>query len=92
MLADAPPPPTVKVRAYSHLLGESGVTVFGAEGRGLFAAPTAIEGEVRRQYGVRVVGRTDAVRERFYAISVERRISHPAVLALTTAARQDVFG
>jgi LysR family transcriptional activator of nhaA len=51
-----------------------------------------VEDEVRRQYGVRVVGRIDAVRERFHALTVERRISHPAVLAITRAARQDLFG
>ena len=153
VLADAPVPASVKVKAHSHLLGECGVTVFGApalaarrrrgfprsldgapfllpttntvlrrsldqwfaaegvrpdavaeiedsgvlkafgqRGLGLFAAPSAVEAEVRRQYGVRVVGRTDAVRERFYAISVERRITHPAVLAITRAARRDIFG
>jgi LysR family transcriptional activator of nhaA len=63
--------------------------VFGQGGAGLFAAPTAVEREVRRQYTVRVVGRITEVRERFYAISVERRIRHPAVLALTSAAQHD---
>ena len=153
VLADAPVPPTVKVRAHSHLLGESGVTVFGTtplsnayrrrfprsldgapfllptdnsalrrsldgwfaaqevrplaiaeiedsallnafgqRGVGLFAAPTVMEAEVRRQYGVRVVGRIEDVRERFYAISVERKITHPAVLAITRAARRHIFG
>jgi LysR family transcriptional activator of nhaA len=43
------------------------------------------------KYNVEVVGRTDAVRERFYAISPERRIKHPAVAAITTAARADLF-
>ena len=46
--------------------------VFGQDGIGLFPAPTVIEREVRRQYNVRIVGRIDAVRERYYAISVER--------------------
>ena len=65
--------------------------VFGQRGVGLFAAPSVIEREVQRQYAVHVVRRIDAVRERFYAISVERKISHPAVLAITNAARRDIF-
>ncbi len=65
--------------------------VFGQDGIGLFPAPTVIEKEVCRQYKVRVAGRTDAVRERYYAISVERRLKHPAVLAICAAAREKVF-
>ena len=64
---------------------------FGQSGIGIFIAPTAIADEVRRQYGVEVIGRTDEVSERFYAISVERRLSHPAVAAVTAAARQELF-
>ncbi|MEO7714086.1 MAG: transcriptional activator NhaR [Gemmatimonadaceae bacterium] len=152
VLSDAPVPPTVRIKAFSHLLGECGVTIFGTPalfkalqrrfpvsldgapfllpmegttlrrsleswfgeldirpnvvaeiedsavlkvfgqaGVGLFAAPTAVEREVQRQYGVRVVGRVEAIRERFYAISVERRIRHPAVLAISTSARRELF-
>jgi LysR family transcriptional activator of nhaA len=147
VLADAPAPP-VKVRAYSHLLGECAVSVFGTErvaaahrrgfprsldgapfllpsddsalrlsleewfqkqgirprmvgtfedsalldafgqaGAGLFAMPSAIEAEVRRQYRVRVVGRLDPVRQRFYAITVERKLRNPAVIAISERAR-----
>lgn len=152
VLADAPIPPSVKVRAYNHLLGECGVSVlatreiavrhskgfpksldgapmllplegtalrrsldqwldaheirpriiaecddsalikaFGQAGAGLFVASDVIEEEVRRQYGVRVVGRVPEVRERFYAISVERRLKHPAVVAISEAARSATF-
>jgi LysR family transcriptional activator of nhaA len=148
VLADTPAPPTVKVRAYSHLLGESGVSVFGTEsvaaahrrrfprsldgapfllpsgdsglrlsledwfrrqqmrprvvgtfedsalidafgraGAGLFALPSAIEPQVRRQYGVRLVGRLNSVRQRFYAITVERKVRNPAVIAISERAR-----
>jgi len=66
--------------------------VFGQAGEGLFVAPTAIEKEVARQYTVRVVGRIPAVKERFYAISVERRLKHPAVVAISKAARHELFG
>jgi LysR family transcriptional activator of nhaA len=64
---------------------------FGKEGMGVFAAPTVIEAEVLHHYGVRVVGRSEAVRQQFYAISVERKIKHPAVVAIREAARKDIF-
>jgi LysR family transcriptional activator of nhaA len=64
---------------------------FGMAGMGVFAAPTVIEREVLRQYRVKVVGRSEAVRQQFYAISVERKLKHPAVVAICNAARQDIF-
>lgn len=152
VLTDAPVGPTVKVRAFNHLLGECGVSVmgaaklatplrrgfpqsldgtpfllptdnttlrrsldqwfdtkgirpivraefedsallkvFGRAGIGLFVVPTAVEDDVRKQYNVRLVGRLDDVRERFYAISVERKLKHPAVVAISEAARQELF-
>ena len=152
VLTDAPASPSVKVRAYNHLLGECGVAffaapdlaarlrgrfprsldgapmlmpsgesavrrgldqwldenevrpevvgefddsalmkAFGQAGVGVFAAPTVIEAAVRKQYGVRVVGRAQEVRERFYAISVERRLKHPAVVAISETARGETF-
>jgi len=153
VISDAPIPPQVGVKGFSHLLGECGVTIFaspalarkhrrgfprsldgapmllptednalrrsldqwldaqrirpvavaefedpallktfGQAGRGLFAGPSVIEREISRQYGVRVVGRLAEVRERFYAISAERRLEHTAVVALTRAARDRLFG
>jgi LysR family transcriptional activator of nhaA len=152
VLSDLPVGASASVRAYSHLLGECGVTVFasqrlaaslrrdfprslegapflmplesttlrrslqhwleteevrpqvvgefkdsallkvfGQAGVGLFPAPTAIEDEVCNQYGVEVVGRIEEVRERFYAITVERRLRHPAVVAISKAARSELF-
>lgn len=64
---------------------------FGMEGKGVFAAPTVIDAEVRKHYRVQVVGRATAVRQQFYAISVERKIKHPAVAAICEAARKDIF-
>lgn len=66
--------------------------VFGATGTGVFAVPTAIEDQVAAQYAVHVVGRTEDVRERYYAISVERRLQHPAVVAISEGARGRLFG
>lgn len=149
VLSDTPVPPHAGVRAYSHHLGESGLSVFGApalaashkrgfpgsldgapfllstantavrrtldhwfetrglrprvagefedsallkifghSGAGLFAAPTMIEREIRRQYAVQVVGRLEGASEHFYAISMERRIRHPATVVLTDSVRE----
>ena len=65
--------------------------VFGQAGIGVFAAPTVIEEELRRHYGVRVLGRTESMTERFYAISVERKLKHPAVVAIAGAARHQLY-
>jgi LysR family transcriptional regulator, transcriptional activator of nhaA len=149
VIADTPMSPTIKVKAFSHALGETPVTVFGTAklaaarkkgfpksldgapflvptigktlrrtldqffdqqsirprivaelddsallttfgqaGAGLFVAPTVLEREVMRQLGVMAVGRLDAVRERYFAISVERRLKHPAVVAISEAANE----
>jgi len=64
---------------------------FGQSGIGIFIAPAVIADEVRRQYGVEVIGQTDDVSERFYAISVQRRLTHPAVVAVNNAARLELF-
>ena len=65
---------------------------FGESGRAVFPAPTAIEGEVLRSHRVAVVGRASTVRERYYVISVERRLKHAGVAAITSAARTEMFG
>jgi len=66
--------------------------VFGQHGEGIFAAPTVIEEEVCRQYRVRTIGRIEEVKERFFAISIERRLKHPAVVKISEAARETLFG
>jgi len=65
--------------------------VCGQAGVGMFDAPTAVEREVRRQDEVRAVHRVDAIRERFYAISAERRIRNPLVQAISSAAQRELF-
>ncbi|HLA35299.1 MAG TPA: transcriptional activator NhaR [Rhodocyclaceae bacterium] len=153
IIADRPMPTHLNVRGYSHLLGESGLTVFGAPsltqtlaarfpalldnapfllpgedvairpkliqwleaenlrirvigefddsaltkafgqaGAGLFVAPTAIADHVCNQYGVVAVGHIDSVIEQLYAITTERQLTHPAIMAISKTARQDVFG
>jgi LysR family transcriptional activator of nhaA len=152
VLSDIPPTPSVRVKAFSHLLGQCGVAffappalarqvrrdfprslvaaplllptetttlrrlldqwfdeqgirptiaaefqdsallkVFGQEGLGVFPAPAAIVDEIQRQYRVRHVGTLDNLHERYYAISVERRLKHPAVVAISATAKQQLF-
>lgn len=67
------------------------IKVFGGGGAGLFFGPSVIKAEICRQYGVVEVGRVDEVRERFYAVSVERRLKHPAVVAISEAAKTKLF-
>lgn len=152
VLADSPISPTINIRAYNHLLGESGISffstrakargykakfphslngapmlmptassalrrmlelwferqgiqplvvaefedralmkAFGEADTGIFTSPTAVEDDVVAKYGVHVIGRTEEIKERFYAISAERRIKHPAVVAITETARNELF-
>ena len=65
---------------------------FGEAGAGVFAAPTVIEEEICRMYRMAVIGQTDAIKERFYAISAERRLKHGSVVHITDTARTDLFG
>jgi len=64
---------------------------FGKDGVGIFAAPRVIAGEVCQQYGVVEIGQTGEVVEQFFAISVERRLTHPAVKAIISVARRELF-
>lgn len=152
VLSDKPVPAGLNVRAYHHLLGTSGVTIFGTSalakryrrdfpnslngapmllpvhqqalrhqldgwfesenivplsagefddsalmkvfgqvGVGLFAGPTAIEQEICRAHHVSVVGRLPAVQERFYAITPERKLKHPAIVSIMACARESIF-
>lgn len=152
VIADRPMPSNLNVRGYSHLLGESDLTVFGAAtllktldgtfpallqgapflmpgddvairprleqwlearrlhlrivgefddsallkafgqaGAGLFVAPTAIAAYVCEEYRVSPVGRIESISEQLFAITTERRLSHPAIVAISQAARDEVF-
>lgn len=63
---------------------------FGQSGVGAFVGPSVIEAEIVQQHGVQVFGRSDAIHESFYAISVDRRTCHPGVLAISRARREDI--
>lgn len=152
VIHDAPLPARGAIRGFSHLLGESTVTIFGSPelvrahkrqfpsslhgapfilptadaalrgalerwssetgirprvraevhdsalvksigqtGVGLFCAPTVIASAVARQYDVRVVGEIPDLVERYYVVSVERRLRHPAAGLVLDVARRGLF-
>ena len=64
---------------------------FGETGAGMFAAPSVLERLFRKERKLWIAGRTPAVRNRFYAISVERKLKHPAVVAICETARHELF-
>ncbi|HWO18872.1 MAG TPA: transcriptional activator NhaR [Kofleriaceae bacterium] len=66
-------------------------SVMGEAGLGIFAAPDVIVDELTRRYKVHMVGRAKDIRQRFYAISVERKIKNPAVVAICQIARKHIF-
>ncbi|HLF98506.1 MAG TPA: transcriptional activator NhaR [Methylococcaceae bacterium] len=64
---------------------------FASAGVGLFFAPVAVAPEIRHQYGAETIGRIEAVRERFYAITAQRKLKHPAVAAILENAHAGLF-
>lgn len=64
---------------------------FGEAGAGIFAGPTVIANEICRMYRMAVIGATNEIKERFYAISPERRLKHHSVVLITDTARADLF-
>ena len=78
-------------RLHPRLIGEFDdaalMKAFGGKGRGVFMSPTVLEAETCAQYGVKVLGQTAELVEEYFAITVERRITHPCVAAITHAAR-----
>lgn len=83
-------------RVHPRIVGEFDDTAlmmaFGQAGAGYFAAPTAIESALVRENDVQVVGRIEAVREQIYAITTERKLTHPIVAAICRFAQHDIFG
>jgi LysR family transcriptional regulator, transcriptional activator of nhaA len=65
---------------------------FGEAGAGIFCAPQAVAPRVKKQLAVQFLGTTNEVHEQFYAVSMERRLTHPAVVAIRSAARDKLFG
>ncbi len=68
------------------------IKAFGQAGAGYFAAPTAIEAELAQQTGIQVIGRTENVREQVYAITNERKLTHPIIATICRLAQHNIFG
>jgi LysR family transcriptional activator of nhaA len=64
---------------------------FGQAGFGVFFMPSIIEEEVKQSFGLEVVGRSNTLKQKFYAISAERKVTHPAVAAICDTARDKIF-
>jgi LysR family transcriptional activator of nhaA len=79
-----------------HIVGEFDdgalMTAFGRKGRGVFMAPSVTKADTMQQFGVEVIGHSEELRDEFYAVSVEKRITHPCVVAITDSARGQLFG
>jgi len=80
-----------KVRLRPKIVGEFDdsalMTAFGQAGVGVFPVPTVVEAEIVAAYGVKILGRSAEARTEYFAISAERRVTHPCVLAITASAR-----
>jgi LysR family transcriptional activator of nhaA len=66
--------------------------IAAADGLGVLPIPTAADREAIQRFGLVRLGRTEACRQEYFAISAERHLTHPAVVAITSAARRSVFG
>lgn len=65
--------------------------IFASGGHGILVSPFVLDGMMRRQHGFVRIGRTEDIRARFFAISIERRIKNPAVGAICETARREMF-
>ena len=64
------------------------MAAFARAGTGAFPVPTIVEEEFTADGSLTVIGRTREVTASYYAISVERRLTHPCVLAITQSAQR----
>ena len=60
--------------------------IAGTDGRGFVVVPTCVASEAIERYGFISIGQTPAVETQFFAITAERRLTHPAILAITNRA------
>ena len=81
----------IKPRIVAEFEDRALMKAFGEQGTGVFTSPQTMEKDVLDKYGVKVIGRTDEIKENYYVISPERRIKNPAVTAITEAARSKLF-
>ena len=70
----------------------SRLTGIQTNGEGMVVVPSAVQAEVSERYSLLPIGRIPEITERFFAITVERRLKHPAVVAISEASRESLFG
>lgn len=61
--------------------------IVATDGLGFIVVPTVVASEAVERYGFIPIGRTKEVETRFYAITGDRRFTHPAILAMTAGLR-----
>jgi len=81
----------VRPRLVGEFYDPAFVNELAQQGLGFMAVPTLVVKEMVRRYGLRVIGRTDQCSQQFYAITPERKLTHPAVTAITSDARDRLF-
>jgi LysR family transcriptional activator of nhaA len=83
-------------RIHARIVGEFDdgalLKAFGQAGAGFFVAPTAIKKDIEKQYQVKSLGEITSILEQIYAITTERRLTHPAIVAISEVAREKIFG
>ena len=67
------------------------VNILALQGLGFMSVPSVVAKEVVQRYGFGLIGRTKECQQQYYAITAERKLTHPAVLAITSAARRGLF-
>lgn len=81
----------IRPRIFAEIEDTDLVTAFAEAGAGMLAVPSVITPEIRVHHALEIIGRAAGVREDFYAITADRRLEHPAVVAITEGARRDLF-
>lgn len=82
----------VRPRVIAEFEDSALLKVFGSDAQGFFAMPSVAVDELERSHSVKRIGDTEDCRERFFAISAERRLKHPALIEIRQTARSDLFG
>jgi len=81
----------VRMRIVGEFDDSALMKAFGEGGAGVFIAATASLPDVMAHYRVEQIGATEEIRERFFLISPERRLTHPAARAVSEHARAGLF-
>lgn len=82
---------SIRPRVRAEVEDSALMKALGADGGCVFPGPSALEDDLRRQYHVATIGRVAEVRQHFFAVSVERRLTHPAVIAIRDFSRNALF-